>query len=118
MRKNILKIYGGLLIAALAYLVYFWITGNGIPCFYLSNYGYQCPGCGLSRMVFSILRLDIPAAFSYNPVGFVALLVWNGVAVLCYWGKVELVKKPAFLYTLLALTVTAFLILGFIRNIT
>ena len=118
MRKNILKIYGGLLIAVLAYFVYYLITGSGIPCFYLSNYGYECPGCGLSRMLFSLFRADFSAAFAYNPVGFVSVFLWNAVAMLCFWGKVAFVKKPVFLYTLLALNLAAFLILGFLRNIT
>ena len=87
MRKNILKIYGGLLIAALIYLAYYYLIGSTIPCFYLSNYGIQCPGCGLTRMMFALMRLDFAAAFSYNPVGFVAMMVWNAVAVLCFWSN-------------------------------
>jgi hypothetical protein len=118
MRKNILKIYGGLLIAALIYLAYYYLIGSTIPCFYLSNYGIQCPGCGLTRMMFALMRLDFAAAFSYNPVGFVAMMVWNAVAVLCFWGKVEFVKKPVFLYTLLAISLASFLVFGFVRNFT
>lgn len=118
MRKNILKIYGGLLIAALIYLAYYYLIGSSIPCFYLSNYGFQCPGCGLTRMMFALMQLDFAAAFAYNPVGFVSVFLWNAVAMLCFWGKVAFVKKPVFLYTLLALNLAAFLILGFLRNIT
>ena len=118
MRKAILKIYAGLAIAAAAYLLFFLITGSGIPCFYYSRYGYQCPGCGLSRMLLSLATLNIPAAFAFNPVGFVALLVWNAVAGLCFWGKPQWVQHPRTIYILLSLTVAAFLIQGFVRNLS
>ena len=116
MRKKILLIYAGLAVAAGAYLLLYLITGSGIPCFYLSQYGYTCPGCGLSRMLFSLLKLDFPAAFAYNPVGFTALFLWNGIAALCFWKKLPFLTKPRTLYILLACTVAAFLIQGFIRN--
>ena len=118
MHKNILKIYAGIGIAALAYLILYLITGHGISCFYLTRYGYECPGCGLSRMLLSLARLDFSAAFAFNPVGFVALFLWNGVAALCWWGKVKLVQKPITLYILLTLTMAAFLIQGFLRNVS
>ena len=116
MRKKILLIYTGLAVAALLYLLLYLITGSGIPCFYLTRYGYTCPGCGLSRMLFSILKLDFSAAFLYNPVGFMAFFLWNGIAAIAFCDKVPSLTKPRTLYILLALTVAAFLIQGFIRN--
>lgn len=118
MRKAILKIYAGIAIAVVAYLLFYLITGHGIPCFYYSRYGYQCPGCGLSRMLFSLVRLDIPTAFQYNPVGFTALFLWNAVAALCFWGKPAFLQKPRTAYILLGVTVGAFLIQGFLRNVS
>ena len=117
MRKKILIIYAWLLAVLVGYLVLYLITGTGIPCFYYSLYGYTCPGCGLSRMFLSLLRLDFAAAFAYNPVGFVAVFLWNAVAALCFWGKVPFVQRPAFLYTLLGINIGAFLIQCFVRNI-
>lgn len=117
MRKQIIKIYTGLLIALAAYAVLYLITGTGIPCYYYSRFGRPCPGCGLSRMFLALFRLDFAAAFGYNPVGFVAVFLWNAVAALCFWGKVPFVQRPAFLYTLLGITMGAFLVLGFVRNI-
>ena len=103
---------------AAAYGLWCGLTGLGIPCYHLTVRGYECPGCGLSRMVFSLIRLRFGEAFRYNPVGFAAFFAWNGVAGLCWWGKVSFVKKPAFIYTLLAFTVLAFLAQGLLRNLS
>ena len=117
MRKKIAKIYIWLGAVAVIYSLWYAITGIGIPCFYLSTRGYECPGCGLSRMMFSLMTFRFGNAFVYNQVGFVAFFLWNAVAGLCWWGKVELVKKPAFLYSLLTVTMVAFLIQGLVRNL-
>ena len=117
MRKSILKIYIWLLLIALAYGVWYALTGLGLPCYYLTVYGYECPGCGLSRMMFSMMQLRLGNAFLFNPVGFVSFWVWNAVAALCFWGHAKTVKKPVFLYCLLALTVAAFLTQGLLRNL-
>lgn len=37
-----------------------------LPCIYLHFLGFPCPGCGMTRAVFSALRLDFAAAFSYH----------------------------------------------------
>lgn len=117
MRKSIQKIYIWLALIAVAYGLWCKLTGLGIPCYYLTVHGYECPGCGISRMIFSICRLRFATAFLYNPVGFVAFFAWNGVAALCWWGKVRFVKKPVFTYGLLTLTMAAFLIQGLLRNL-
>ena len=117
MRKSILKIYIWLALIAVAYGLWCGLTGLKIPCYYLTVMGHECPGCGLSRMIFSILTFRFIKAFFFNPVGFVAFFIWNGAAVLCWWGKAEFAKKPVFIYSLLTLTVVAFLIQGLLRNL-
>ena len=118
MRKSILKIYIWLALIAVGYGLWWGLTGLGLPCYYLTVHGYQCPGCGLSRMLFSTATLQFGQAFSYNPVGFVAFWAWNTLAALCWWGKIRFVKKPAFAYSLLALTLAAFLVQGLLRNLS
>ena len=52
-------------------LVYAWIcsiVGGGIPCVFYSVTGWQCPGCGVSRMCLALLRLDVAGAFEANPM--------------------------------------------------
>lgn len=50
-------------------------TGIGFPCPLLLLTGWQCPLCGGTRLGTSLLHADIGAAFNYNPVVFVGLVV-------------------------------------------
>ncbi len=44
-----------------------------ISCpFYKLTHLY-CPGCGSTRMLFSLLKLDFKSAFAYNPLLFILL---------------------------------------------
>ena len=45
------------------------ILGWGCPLQHFT--GVPCPGCGMSRAVFALLRLDFAAAFRYHPMIFV-----------------------------------------------
>ncbi|MGJ5671508.1 DUF2752 domain-containing protein [Rhodococcus aetherivorans] len=38
-------------------------------------FGVWCPGCGSSRMLYSLLHLDVPAALRYNALGVLAVLL-------------------------------------------
>lgn len=39
--------------------------------------GLPCPGCGLTRAAFSLIRFDFVKAFEYNPIiFFVPIVVW------------------------------------------
>ena len=60
---------------AFLFLVYFttvylimWKTG--ITCVFLHFLGVPCPGCGMTRALLAILRLDFVAAIKYNPLIF------------------------------------------------
>ena len=62
----------------LAILVALAKNGIGLSCLFYQITGLQCPGCGNSRAVLSLLRLDFAAALSYNllfPLEF-AYLLW------------------------------------------
>ena len=117
MRAKILKIYASIFIIGTIYLVWLLTTDIYIPCFYFITTGLQCPGCGISRMFLSLAKLDIPTAFSYNPVVFILFVIWNIIALLCFWGKIAFVKKPKFLYTALGISIAILIIWGFIRNL-
>ena len=39
-----------------------------IPCIYQRLFGMDCIGCGMTRALLSVLRLDFYAAFSYHPM--------------------------------------------------
>ncbi len=49
-------------------LFYAGLFAVGITCPIKFLSGVSCPGCGMSRACFSVLRLDFEAAFYYNPL--------------------------------------------------
>lgn len=60
-------IYIGLIFLCVFYIM-LCKKGQGIPCFFYSNFHVQCPGCGSTRAFASIVRFDIAQAISYNPI--------------------------------------------------
>ncbi len=46
-----------------------------LNCWFRENLGIYCPGCGGTRMVKSILKLDFYQAFRYNPLIFSFLIL-------------------------------------------
>lgn len=47
-----------LIIAVFSYL--------DVGCVFLRLFGIACPGCGMTRAIFSALNLDFPSAFSHH----------------------------------------------------
>lgn len=116
MRRRILKIYAVILAVGLSYLLWIGLTGLKIPCLYLLTTGLRCPGCGTTRMLLSLFKLDFAAAFSYNPVVFVLFWIWNLIALLCFVGKPKWVQKPPVLYVVFGLSLAVLVIFGLLRN--
>lgn len=71
--KSSLKKAAIYLAAGLGYYLFVRLTGWGIPCLFSILTGISCPGCGISRMFMSLMRLDLRAAFHYNALVFCAL---------------------------------------------
>jgi hypothetical protein len=73
MKKRFLRValrYGILLFVGLAYYLFVSLTNLGIPCLFRLVTGLQCPGCGISRMLIALVRLDLVSAFRCNPAVF------------------------------------------------
>lgn len=64
-------IYGLFVLLALAAASFVSASLLGWGCPVLHFTGIPCPGCGLSRAVFALLRLDFWMAFRYNPMVYV-----------------------------------------------
>ena len=64
-----------ILICAIGFLYYLLVllTDFYIPCVFKMITGLKCPGCGITRMIMAIFRLDFSAAFRSNQLLFVAL---------------------------------------------
>ena len=76
---KLLLVFAGLIAAGLTYALICAIFGIGIPCPIRSITGFKCPGCGVSRMAISLLRLDFASAWNANPV--ILLMVPFGVYI-------------------------------------
>lgn len=46
--------------------VYLFFSYTGIRCVFLHLFGIPCPGCGMTRALMSVLRLDIIGAVKHN----------------------------------------------------
>lgn len=71
--KRVSIIGAAVLLCGCAYAVFFAKTGIGIPCLFHLITGFKCPGCGITRMLLSIVQLDFVAAFHYNAAVFCLL---------------------------------------------
>ncbi|MCI5598739.1 MAG: DUF2752 domain-containing protein [Ruminococcus sp.] len=57
-----------ILLLGIVYVVLIYTTDFRIPCPFRYVTGLDCPGCGVSRVILSYLKLDFKTAFYTNPV--------------------------------------------------
>lgn len=75
-----------------------------------------CPGCGITRMLLSLLKLDFIKAFNYNPLVFISLPIG------LYLYIDYLIKKDKSLYKKIPekiwyIVIIIFIVYGILRNI-
>ena len=106
---------------ALGILYYIWlkVTEIGIPCIFKTVTGYSCPGCGITRMLEAVLRLDFKAAYEYNGAVLILLPI---LGVVYGFETVRYIKDGKTKYTLVSKLVMAvacviLLTFGVVRNI-
>lgn len=58
-------------IFAAAFLIWLRLGGPGIPCLFHLVTGLDCPGCGVTRMILAVSRMDFKTAMRANPFLFV-----------------------------------------------
>ncbi len=71
--KIIVGIWLKVLLAGFAYLLVITFTGLRIPCWFYEMTGYQCPGCGVTRMAHALAHLRLREAYASNPYFFCLL---------------------------------------------
>lgn len=123
MKKRTIRVLWILLGAALfmvAYLLFWSYTGIGFFCPVKRLSGLDCPGCGITRALLSLLKLDFAAMLSANL--FSPLIVLYAAYVFFYvaivyirTGKYEVMPKPAFLGVVFLIL---FVTWGVIRNLS
>ena len=70
---KLFKRYGNFLAAVMAVAVLYGVMFSlGITCPIKFLFGISCPGCGMTRAIFSAVTLDFSRAFYYHPL-------WVGV---------------------------------------
>ena len=123
MKKRLNKIIIRDLIIILLIIGYYFLnkyTEFSVPCIFKKITGYDCPGCGVTRMVFAIIRLDFKKAFYYNPLVFIYLpfiIFFFGYNDYLYiYNKKDKVisKIPNYVWIILIIITILF---GIIRNI-
>lgn len=60
----------------LAYVLYLGKQIPRIPCVFKTLTGYPCPTCGATRVLRCLFRFDIISAFLWNPLLFLAGIVF------------------------------------------
>ena len=109
-----------LLAVGCAYSILYLSTGIGIPCVFHEITGLDCPGCGVSRMLLALFRLDFAAAFAYNAVLLCmlpVLLALLAVHVIRYV-RTGSRKMTRFETVLLWILIVILLLWGILRNLT
>ena len=94
------------------------LTHKNIPCVFKLITGFQCPGCGVSRMCFCMLLFDFPGAFQANPLIFcmlplIALTAGRMIYVYVRYGR----KREKLTQISIYVMIVALLIFGVLRNI-
>lgn len=122
-KKRLYKLLTGCAIVLLVGLLYYLIisiVGTGIPCLYYTFSGFYCPGCGVTRMAVSLLRLDFEMAFYYHPVLLCSLPVLGvcfGYQALRYVRTGE-TKLLWWQIVIICLVIVALILFCIYRNIT
>ena len=71
--KNVkIKLFS--LAGILIYCLVLWIAEIG--CIFLKLTGVICPGCGMTRAVIALCKLDFKCAFSYHPLVLLLPLIF------------------------------------------
>ena len=80
---RVILIACGLLVLLVGYGLFYNATGFGIPFMLHKTTGLECPGCGLTRAIAAVVRLDFAAAFDFN-------LLWPLYAAYFLWGSISM----------------------------
>lgn len=90
----------------------------GIVCPFHELFGWDCPGCGGTRMAVALLELDFYQAFRYNPFVFTTT---PALVVVYVWQYIVYVKQNRLLKYLDAFLISyaiGLIIFGIIRNLS
>ena len=100
---------GIIAIIGISILQYFNI---GIPCIFYKVTNLHCPGCGITRAIISLVKLDFYQAFRYNCL-VVILLPFFVIYNIYVWMFNGRKKLPQWVWVVILILVVLF---GVLRN--
>ncbi len=118
LRRVILVLIGALLFAVL-YVIFWKMTGIGFVCPIQKLFGLDCPGCGITRALWALLRLDFRGMLSANLlspliIGYIGYSILAAALFYVKKGKIEVSYRPAWANLCLLIL---FLAYGVLRNL-
>lgn len=114
--KDILNKIPRVLLVILILLGYYFLNkyfNFSIPCIFYKLTNLYCPGCGVTRMLFSLIKLDFYQSFRYNPLVFILLIIYLLFKVICLLQNKK-IKIPEYVYYVILIVL---IIYGILRNI-
>ena len=102
-----------------AYLIWIFVTDIKFPCLFHQLTGFQCSGCGMTRMCLSLLKLDFKSAFYYNPYIFVT----SPIILACFLiPEINYIRKgkytiSKFMCAVIIAELVGFVVFGILRNV-
>lgn len=108
-KKNVIVCTIIIAISGIAILYHFNIA---IPCIFYKVTNLYCPGCGITRAVISLLKLELYKAFRYNPliITLLPLLLIYNIYVKIFN------KKKNFSQNVWIILLTIVIVYGVLRN--
>ena len=90
--KKLIKIISLIIISLIGYYFLNKTINLSIPCIFNKLTGLYCPGCGITRMLFSLLELKFYQSFRYNPLLFVYLFYYLIIYIIYFFKNKKLYK--------------------------
>lgn len=86
-------------------LVFFFLLllSRELKCLFNELTGLYCPGCGITRMIISFIKLDFYQAFRYNPFIFMLIVFFmmRGIVSIIRYRKVKPLSNKIILLLLI-----------------
>lgn len=119
LNKKTIKGYIILLIALLLYIAEVNFIGFSIPCMINLITGLKCPGCGVTRLIMSVVHFKFYEAFCYNPFIFITspILLYFCIKSTLYNCGIINKKISSFENKILYVYIALFIVYGIARNI-
>ena len=120
--KRIEKVLKIILFLITCFITYIYLNKDielEIPCIFHKITKLYCPGCGVTRMLFSMIKLEFYQAFRYNPLVFIYfpfIMFYSIYRIVIYINNKKdniITKIPKnIILTLVIITI----VYGFLRN--